>query len=89
MKKHAAPSTKPTEEVFSALLVVLVLLVLPQLGSIAMMIGSAGGFILYVCLFPERFRTRNGSLKLAIGLASFLVLLVGIVLVMSLTHQFK
>ena len=89
MKKHATPSTKPTEEVFSALLLVILLLVLPQLGSVAMTIGPAVGFALYVYLFPDRFRTRSGSLKLAIGLASFLTILAGVVLVMSLAGQIK
>jgi hypothetical protein len=89
MKKHVAPSTQMTEEVFSALLVVLVLLVLPQLGALAMVLGSTAGFALYVYLYPDRFRTRSGSLRLAVGLVTFLALLAGIVLVMSLTHQLK
>lgn len=89
MNKPASTSTKPYEGTFSALFVLLVLFVLPNLGVIAMLIGSVGGFILYVSLFPDRFRTRSGSLKLAIGLASFLVLLAGIVTVMALTHQIK
>lgn len=89
MKKHIAPSTRMTEEVFSALLVVMVLLVLPQLGAIAMVVGATAGFALYVYLYPDRFRTRSGSLRLAIGLVTFLAFLAGVVLVMSLTHQFK
>jgi len=89
MKKHATQAAKPTEEVFSAGLVVILLLVLPQLGSVAMTIGSAIGFAAYVYLFPDRFRTRSGSLKLAIGLASFLAILAGIVVVMSLAGQLE
>ena len=87
MKKHAA--TKPTEEVFSVLLVVMVLLILPQLGAIAMMVGSTIGLGLYVFLFPDRFRTRRGSLNVAIALVTLLALLVGVVVALSLTHRFE
>jgi len=89
MKKYGMPNTKLTEEVFSAILVVVVLLILPQLGAVAMMVGSATGFGIYVYLFPDRFRTRNGSLKLAIGLVTFLAILAGVVVVMSLAGQIK
>lgn len=89
MKKQAPPTTNLPEEAFSGLLVVMVLLVLPQLGSVAMMIGSVIGLSLYVALFPDRFRTRSGSLKLAIGLVTFLTIGAVVVLVMALTDQIK
>jgi len=89
MKKNTAPTTRMTEETFSAVIVVIMFLLLPQLGCIAMVIGSVVGLALYVGLFPDRFRTRNGSLKLAMGLVSLLAIAVAVVVFMSLTHQFR
>jgi hypothetical protein len=88
-KRNAAPTDSLTEATFSACFVITVLLILPMLGSVAIMIGSVIGLALYVTLFPDRFRTRNGSLRLAIGLISFLALAAAVVVALSLTHQIK
>ncbi len=64
---------KATEETFSALLVILVLLVLPTFGGTAMLVGAAVGFALQVYLFPDRFRSHNGSLTAALSLVAALL----------------
>ena len=89
MKKNAAPTDSLTEAAFSAFFVIAVLLVMPMLGGFAIMIGSAIGLALYVALFPDRFRTGNGSLKLAIGLIGFIAIAAAVVVALSLTHQIK
>jgi len=78
-----------TEETFSAVIVVIMFLLLPQLGCVPMVIGSVVGLALYVGFFPDRFRTQSGSLKLAVGLVSLLAIVIAIVVLRSLTHQFK
>lgn len=84
MKTGQTPRLKPSEEVFSAMLIVLVLLVLPLLGATAMVIGSAAGLTAYIRLFPERFRGRSGSLKLAICLVVAMWIAAAVVSVLSL-----
>jgi len=52
-----------TEHAFSATLVVIVLLILPLWGSVAMLVGSAVGLVAYTVLFRERLRS-GGWIKL-------------------------
>jgi hypothetical protein len=71
MKTTTTLKTKTTEAAFSAALVVALLIILPLLGGTAMLIGSAVGLVAYIILFPERFRSRSGSLKPAVCVAAF------------------
>jgi hypothetical protein len=52
--------TKKAEEAFSAALVVIVLLILPALGGVAMLIGSAIGLVAYAALYGRRHYERGG-----------------------------
>lgn len=54
----------------SLLCIVALLLVLPNFGSAAMMVGAAAFMSVYVAATPEQFRNRNGSLKTAISLVT-------------------
>jgi len=71
MKTNTAPKTKTTEQAFSAAVIVFLFIILPPLGATAMLIGSSLGLAVYIIMFPDRFRYRNGSLKPAICLAAF------------------
>ena len=51
--------TKTAEQIFSAVVVLTLLLILPQLGGTAMLIGSLIGLIAYVLLFRDRLRDRG------------------------------
>jgi hypothetical protein len=50
---------------FSLISVVSLFFILPQYGSVAMMVGSAGVLSAYVAGLPELFRSRSGSMKTA------------------------
>jgi hypothetical protein len=80
-----APGSKkcPGEATYSALLVVVLLLVLPYFGAVAMMIGSAVGLAGYVFLMPDHFRTRSGSLAPAIVLVAVFILAMVVCLALS------
>jgi hypothetical protein len=52
------------EELFLTALVIVVLLILPMWGAVAMMVGSAIGLAVHVVLFRERLRSQ-GRLKAA------------------------
>jgi len=65
MKISETLKTKKAEETFSATLIVVLLLILPMWGAVAMLVGSAIGLVAYVFLFRERLRSR-GWLKAAV-----------------------
>ena len=54
----------------SAGLAVATLVILPRYGSLAMASGAAALLTLYLLAAPDPFRSRNGSLRPALGLAS-------------------
>ena len=58
--------------------------VLPQLGTVALMFGSALLLSVIVAEQPEHFRSRSGSLALAIGLVVAMWAATAIVLAMSM-----
>ena len=59
MNIHETLQTKKAEETFSAALVVVLLVILPQLGGTAMLVGSIVGLIAYMVLFRERLHNRG------------------------------
>jgi hypothetical protein len=59
MKMSEALKTKKVEETFSAALLVVVLIILPMWGGVAMLVGSAIGLVAYTLLFRERLRSRG------------------------------
>ena len=68
--------TKKAEEAFSAALIVLVLLILPSFGGVAMLVGSVISLVAYAALYGKRICERGGFrafltalLALALGAA--------------------
>ena len=59
MKISKILKTKQAEEAISAALVLVVLLILPIWGGVAMLVGSAVGLVAYAVLFTERLRGRG------------------------------
>lgn len=84
IKTPGALKTQGAEQAFSATLIVVVLLILPPLGGTAMLIGSTIGLGAYILLFPDRFRTRRGSLRPALCVLGAFVLASLVILVGSL-----
>jgi hypothetical protein len=84
MKNLRAGNSKISEEAFSAGLIVVLLLILPQFGAVAMVVGSAIGMAAYLHLFPERFRTRSGSLAVGAILVAILAAIAVAAVVISL-----
>ena len=51
--------SKKAEETFSAALVVVLFLILPMWGGVAMLVGSAIGVVAYAVLFREQLLSRD------------------------------
>lgn len=83
MKTIEAPKTKKVEEVFSAALVLVPLIILPMWGAVAMLVGSALGLVAYTVLFRERLRER-GWLKFLLPVT--VVAVVGAVIAVTLSR---
>jgi hypothetical protein len=69
MKISETLKTKKAEETFSATLVVVLLLILPMWGAVAMLVGSAIGLVAYAILFRERLRIRGWLKTVVIPIA--------------------
>jgi hypothetical protein len=81
MKISDALKTKKAEDTISALMVVVVLLILPALGGVAMLVGSGIALAAYALLYGKRNYERGGFkavapavLALALGAAIALFL---------------
>jgi urea transporter len=81
MKISDSLKTQKVEEAFSAAMVVIVLLILPSLGGVAMLLGSAIGLVTCAALYGRRHYERGGFraifpvlIALALGAAIALVL---------------
>jgi len=59
MKISETLKTKKAEETFSAVLVVVLLIILPMWGAVAMLVGSVIGLVAYAVLFRQRLRSRG------------------------------
>lgn len=59
--------------------------VLPQYGGIAVMVGCAGLLSVLVAVTPEQYRTRNGSLRTAMGLLTAMWVAAALITAMILT----
>jgi hypothetical protein len=59
MKISETLKTKQAEETFSAAFILVLLLLLPMWGGVAMLVGSAIGLVAYTLLFRERLRSRG------------------------------
>ena len=70
---------------FSLACVVAVLFVLPRYGGIATMVGCATVLSAYVSTFPDRFRSRSGSLTPAVCLVTAMWAAAAVIAVLSLT----
>ena len=57
-----------THPFFATLCVLSLFFILPQYGSIAVMVGCASLLSVYVAVSPEHFRSRSGSMTAAICL---------------------
>ena len=85
MKISEILKTKQAEEAFSATLVLVVLLILPMWGGVAMLVGSAIGLVAYAVLFAERLRSR-GWVKTLVPVAVAAALGAAIALALSRGH---
>ena len=70
---------------FALLCLLVVTLVLPEYGGSAVMVGCAGMLTVLVAVSPEQYRTRNGSLRMAIGLLAAMWLGTALITAMILT----
>ena len=74
--------TGEAESLLSSAIIVILLLLLPSFGGSAMLAGSAVALAVWATLFPRSFRTRHGSLAVAIcvllGMALAAVITIGI-----------
>jgi hypothetical protein len=84
MKTNDVLKRKEVEGLFALSWVLFLWFILPRFGDFAVMVGCAVGFAAQVYLFPDRFRGRSGSLKLAFCLIGFLALAAAVVGVLSL-----
>jgi hypothetical protein len=86
MKPENPKNSRPwiSEEALSAVCVITVLFILPQFGGVAMMIGAVIALAALVFLYPDRFRSRGGSLKAAIWLISSFAIAVAVAVAVSL-----
>jgi hypothetical protein len=84
MKISERLKTKRAEETFSALVLVL-LIILWMLGAVAMLVGSAIGLVAYVVLFRERLRAR-GWLKVIIPITAAALFGAAIAVALSRGH---
>ena len=85
MKISEILKTKQAEEAFSATVVLVVLLILPMWGGVAMLVGSAVGLVAYAVLFRERLRSR-GWVKTVVPVAVAVALGAAIALALSRGH---
>lgn len=74
-----------THPYFALICFLAVTLVLPQFGGMAVMVGCAGLLSMLVAVSPEQYRTRNGSLKTAMGLLAAMWLAAALITAMILT----
>jgi len=82
MKTSATLKTKKAEETFSAALLVILLIIVPMWGGVAMLVGSAIGLVAYAVLFRERLHNR-GWLKVMIPVTVAAVLGAAIAVALS------
>ena len=68
---------------FTTALLVTLFFLLPDWNTPVVSIGCAGYFTALVALFPERLRSRNGSMSTALWLAGFLWVIASAVSVAS------
>jgi hypothetical protein len=85
MKISETLKTKKAEETFSAALVVVLLIILPTWGGVAMFVGSVIGLVAYAVLFRERLRSR-GWLKVVIPVTVAAVLGAAIAVALKRGH---
>lgn len=83
MKIDETRNTKMAEESFAASVAVVLLLILPMWGGVAMVVGAAIGLLAYAVLFRERLRRRGWLRALVIPVTAAAVL--GAVLAVLLT----
>ncbi|MCA8986869.1 MAG: hypothetical protein KDA78_04475 [Planctomycetaceae bacterium] len=78
-----------THPYFSMFCVLTLLFILPQYGAMPMMFASAGILTACVAAVPEQFRTRNGSLTMAICLVTAMWVGAAIISVLSLLGEIQ
>ncbi len=86
MKVCEILKTKKAEETFSAALVVVLLLILPMCGAVAMLVGSAIGLLAYAFLFRERLRSRGWLKAVVIPVAAAAALAAAFAVALSRGH---
>ncbi len=74
---------------FTLAFVIAIWFILPRFGTPAVMIGCAIVLSTYVALWPDRFRSRSGSLMTAFCLVAFMWIATAFVTVLSLAGELK
>ena len=74
---------------FAMICVILLCFLLPRVGTLAVMVGSAGVLSAYVAVMPARFRSKGGSMLLAHGLVAGMWLAAAVVAALTLMGQIK
>jgi hypothetical protein len=82
MKTIEKLKAKEAETTFSAVALVVLLLILPNLGGTAMLVGSIVALCVYTFIFKECMRDHRGSVTKAVFLTVFFVV-VAIAVVVS------
>ena len=84
MKTTTTLKATKSEETFSVLAIVALIMVSALGSGTAILAYSAIGLAGYVLLFPDRFRGRRGSLRRAVGLVAALWATTAVVIAVSL-----
>jgi hypothetical protein len=78
-----------THPCFSMICVVSLLFILPQYGSMAVMLGCAGVLSAYVAGLPELFRSRSGSMKAATCLVATMWVAAAVITALTLMGEIR
>lgn len=65
------------------------LFVLPRYGGTALMTGCASVLSVYVAVLPEHFRTRSGSMRVAICLVAAMWVAAAVITAMTLMGEIQ
>lgn len=84
MKTIGKLRTRKAEENFSAVVIVVMLLILPDLGATAVLAGSVVALCVYTLIFKDSMRDGSGSFRPAICLTVALVVATAVAFVVAL-----
>lgn len=78
-----------THPYFAMLCILCLFFVLPRYGSMAVMVGCATWLSAYVAVSPESFRSRSGSLRMALGLVAALWAAAAVIAALTLMGEIQ